>query len=235
MMLEVSDCSVQIQQQKILSNISFSTVADENLSIIGPSGAGKTTLLRCIAGLQKYSGSIIIDSKAINELPIHERNFGFVDQQLNLFPHLTIYENIAYPLRVRKMPKGEIKQRVSHIMERFNILQYKKKLPQELSGGEQQRVAFARTLVYKPRLLLLDEPFGSLDTMLRYELASWLREILQKNNTLTLFVTHDIKEAKFFSKRSMVLHEGKKIGHGTWPALETYNNSTIQRMLKEPF
>ena len=209
MVLDVRNCSVVIQQRIILNQISFTTHGQEVLSIIGPSGAGKTTLLRCLAGLQKHSGTIWLGKQRLDSVPTPKRQLGFVDQQLNLFPHLTVLENIAFPLRLRRWPKPAIADKVKAFAQTCDIAHCLDRLPQETSGGEQQRVALARALIYEPRLLLLDEPFGSLDAMLRFELMHWLQQLLRQYSVPTLFVTHDIREARFLSQRTLYLDQGK--------------------------
>lgn len=184
-------------EHKILNNVSFK--AESFLAIIGPSGAGKTTLLRCIAGLEKYQGSITLDKEPI-------KNIGMVNQDLALFPHLSVYENIALPLKIRKQNTGAA---VDDLLEKFNIKNLAEKLPQNISGGEQQRVAIARALIYKPKILLLDEPFAQLDSVLRYDLLHWLKQTLEAENILTLFVTHNIKEADFFCTEKLFLDKGR--------------------------
>lgn len=207
MRIDVNNIKVKMGKKLILDNVSFST--EQTLAIIGPSGAGKTTLLRCVAGLQEYDGSIFLDKENVNGVATQKRNIGMVTQDLALFPHLSIFENIAFPLKIRKMNKKEISQKVNNILIRFNMQGLASRLPQEVSGGEQQRAALARALIYKPKLLLLDEPFAQLDTMLRYDLLHWLKDVLKEFDILTLFVTHNIKEAGFISDDFIFLSNGK--------------------------
>lgn len=222
--LQIKHCSVQIEQRSILDNISCAVSSNEIISIIGPSGSGKTTLLRCIAGLQEYTGTITHDTET-------QRNIGFVDQHRNLFPHLTVLQNIAYPLKIRHLPTAEIELRILKIMHDFQIEHLAKQFPQNLSGGEQQRVAIARSLIYNPTILLLDEPFAGLDALLRYDFIHWLKQLLQKQPRPTLFVTHDLHEAKFMSQTVLCLIDGKIAAQGTWPELEQSTNPAVRALL----
>jgi len=207
MKIDVNNIKVKIGKKTILEDVSFST--EKTLAIIGPSGAGKTTLLRCVAGLQDYDGLIFFNNKNINAVATQKRNIGMVTQDLALFPHMSIFENIAFPLKIRKVSKKEISDKVNKILTKFQMQSLASRLPQEVSGGEQQRVALARAIIYKPDLLLLDEPFAQLDTMLRHDLLLWLKNILSEFDILTLFVTHNIKEAKFISDNFIFLAKGK--------------------------
>lgn len=233
MSLAIENCSVTIDKKTILSNVSFTIDATETITIIGSSGSGKTTLLRCIAGLQSYDGSITFNNQPFEKIPPEQRNIGFVDQRLNLFPHLTVFQNISYPLRIRKISKSEITERVHSLLEEFKIVHTATQLPQTLSGGEQQRVALARSLIYNPQLLLLDEPFGGLDALLRYDLIMWLKNILAKYHLPTLVVTHDIREAKALSKRAAVLLNGKIAAFDTWEALTSSPVVEVRNILSK--
>lgn len=233
MSLTVKNCSVTIDQKSILNDVSFSINDIETVAIIGSSGSGKTTLLRCIAGLQEYTGSITFNDQPFEKIPPEQRAIGFVDQRLNLFPHLTVFQNIAYPLRIRKISKSEIAERVNNLLEEFKIVHTAKQLPQTLSGGEQQRVALARSLIYNPQLLLLDEPFGGLDALLRYDLIMWLKNILVKYHLPTLLVTHDIREARALSKRAVVLLSGKIAAYDTWEALTNSQIDEVRNLLSK--
>lgn len=226
MLLDVRNCSVVLNHKMVLCDISFTLEQPTVLSIIGASGAGKTTLLRCLAGLQSHTGTIHFNHERFDTIPAHLRQVGLVDQQLQLFPHLSVYDNIAFPLRLRHQTKQRIEQRVQDYAERFGISHTLERLPQQTSGGEQQRIALARTLIYEPRLLLLDEPFGALDAMRRYDLMHWLKQILQAHPIPVLFVTHDIREAKFLSTQTLVLEAGQCIAQGNWTELEQHSTIT---------
>ncbi len=233
MHLVVTNCSASIAVKSILHKVSFSISTGETVSIIGPSGSGKTTLLRCIAGLQDHSGSIEFNAHSLDSIPPEQRNVGMVDQQLNLFPHMTVFENIAYPLKIRKFKKADILEQVTAILEKFKITHTTKQLPQTLSGGEQQRVALARSVIYNPQLLLLDEPFGGLDSLLRYDLVLWLKDTLVQYAIPTLLVTHDIREAKALSTRALILLNGKVAAYDTWERLEQSPIEAVHSLLSK--
>lgn len=235
MILDARNISVTIDGKPILEQVSFATLPNELLCVIGPSGAGKTTLLRCLAGLQTYKGSVYANTTCLDPIPVEQRNVGYVDQQLNLFPHLTVYENVAYPLQVRRMNSGRIAAAVQAILAQFEINHVEQRLPQQLSGGEQQRVAIARACIYEPAFLLLDEPFASLDPMLRYAAVQWLRALLRDRPVTTMFVTHNIQEAQALSDRALFLDCGKKIAFGRWSALEHAPSQTIQHFFTRQY
>lgn len=235
MLLDVHNCSVVIDEKMILSDISFYLESPVVLSVIGPSGAGKTTLLRCLAGLQPHTGTIHLNHQRFDTIPTHLRQVGLVDQHLQLFPHLNIFDNIAFPLRLRHHSTSTIKQRIQEYAEQFSITPILNRLPQNTSGGEQQRVALARALIYEPQLLLLDEPFGALDAMRRYELMQWLQQLLQHYPIPVLFATHDIREAKFLSNQTLILDGGNVTAQSTWAELEQSNNQTVQKLLQHHF
>ncbi|MFA5994881.1 MAG: ABC transporter ATP-binding protein [Patescibacteria group bacterium] len=219
--LSVQHCSVTINHKSILQDVSFDLFTPEIISIIGPSGSGKSTLLRSIASWQKYSGNIILSSKII----------GWVEQQSTLFPHLTVFENIAYPLKIRHISKNDLQKKVTALLERFGITDLAKRLPQQLSGGEQQRVSIARALIYEPNLLLLDEPFGSLDALWKYDMLNWLKNVLHERPIPTLFVTHDQREARFISNRVICLANGNIAYDGAWADIQACTNPTVQQLL----
>lgn len=208
MTLQVKKITVDFNGKKALDKINFEAF-EGILSIMGPSGSGKTTLLRCLAGLQEYSGDIFFDEKNINQVPTAKRNIGLVTQDNTLFPHLTVYENLAFPLKIRKIDKQQISIKINALLEKLQITNLKRELPQNISGGEQQRVAIARSLVYQPKILLLDEPFAQLDETLRQNLLSWLKQMIINEKILTLFVTHQAAEAKFFSQRLIFIDHGR--------------------------
>ncbi|MDO5308790.1 MAG: ABC transporter ATP-binding protein [Planctomycetia bacterium] len=166
------------------------------VALLGSSGSGKTTILRMIAGLETPdSGEILIDGKVVNDVPGSERGIGFVFQSYALFRYMTVYDNIAFGLRVKKTSKAEIDDRVHELLKLINCEGLEKRYPSQLSGGQRQRVAFARALAPRPQLLLLDEPFAAIDAKIRLELRSWLREMITNLHITSIFVTHDQDEA----------------------------------------
>ncbi|MEL9990175.1 MAG: ABC transporter ATP-binding protein [Thermoproteus sp.] len=178
--------------------------------ILGPSGSGKTTLLRIIAGLERPDeGSIYLDDREITHLPVWERDIGIVFQNYALYPHLTVFDNIAMPLKNKKMPKDEIKRRVEHIAEILNIKDQLNKYPHQLSGGQQQRVAIARALVKEPKILLLDEPLSNLDARLRLDVRGFLKELQKRLGATVVHVTHDQEEAMALGDMLVVLNNGR--------------------------
>ena len=185
----------------------------EFVTLLGPSGCGKTTMLRMIAGFEKpSSGEISIGGMLVNSakffVPPEQRGIGMVFQSYAVWPHMTVFENVAYPLKIAKVPKAEIKTRVEKILETVHLAQYAERIPSQLSGGQQQRVALGRALVCEPKLLLLDEPLSNLDAKLRESMRFEIKDI-QKNFGITVvYVTHDQTEAMAMSDRIMVLNHG---------------------------
>jgi len=181
----------------------------ELITFLGPSGCGKTTVLRCIAGLETPSeGEIYVDSKKINNLPPYRRNLGLVFQSYALFPHLTIFSNLAYSLKIKGIPKEKIKREVQIIVQMLNLEGYENRFPRQLSGGEQQRVALGRTLISKPQILLLDEPLSNLDAKFREEIKGELRKIVKKLRITSIYVTHDQGEAMSIADKIVVMKKG---------------------------
>jgi len=181
----------------------------EFFTFLGPSGCGKTTTLRIIAGLEyPDEGSIIFDDRDITELPSYERNTGMVFQNYALWPHMNVYENIAYGLKVRNTPSSEIKERVQEVLDLVKLPGLGDRFPNQLSGGQQQRVALARVLVVNPSVLLLDEPLSNLDAKLRVEMREEIKEIQRELGITTVYVTHDQEEAMAISDRLAIQSEG---------------------------
>jgi putative spermidine/putrescine transport system ATP-binding protein len=186
------------------------------VSLLGPSGCGKTTILRMIAGLiGPESGRIMLGGDDITYRAVHRRNLGLVFQSYALFPHLTVFENIAFGLRRRRVPEPEIRTRVGQFLGLVRLDQHGERFPRELSGGQQQRVALARALVTEPGLLLLDEPLSNLDAQLRDEMRVELKRLQEELGTTTIFVTHDQREALTLSDRIAVMHRGRVEQFGT--------------------
>ncbi|MGQ9600628.1 MAG: ABC transporter ATP-binding protein [Anaerolineae bacterium] len=199
----------------------------ELFSLVGPSGSGKTTILRLIAGFtEPTAGKIYIGDKMVNELPVYKRDIGMVFQNYALFPHMTVYENIAFGLRVRRLSPAEIEKRVQEMLELVRLPGLEKRRVQQLSGGQQQRVALARALVTRPRVLLLDEPLGALDKKLRMIMQVELRQIQKEVGITTFFVTHDQEEALTLSDRIAVINEGKIVQQG--PPAEVYEHPSTR-------
>ncbi len=207
----------------VLQNITFHVAEGEALVLLGASGSGKTTILRIIAGLeQPYTGKVILHNKDVTELPARERGVGVIFQSYALFPKMTVEKNIGYGLRIRHRPRKEVKKTVKELLELVQLEEHRKKYPSQLSGGQQQRVAIARTLAYKPEVLLFDEPFGALDAQTRGHLRREIRALLKKVNVPAIFITHDQEEALELGDRIAVINVGHIEQIGT-PA-EVYNN-----------
>ena len=182
----------------------------EFFTLLGPSGCGKTTLLRMIAGFNSIEGgTIAFNDKVINDIPAHERNIGMVFQSYAIFPHLTVRENVEYGLKLRKLPKAEMKEKVDKILDVVQITEYQDRLPERLSGGQQQRVALARAIVIHPSVLLMDEPLSNLDAKLRVEMRTAIREVQKQVGITTVYVTHDQEEALSISDRIAVMKKGE--------------------------
>ncbi len=198
-----------------LRGISLEIRDGEFFTILGPSGCGKTTFLRSIAGFELVDeGKIFFDDEDVTYLPPHKRNTGMVFQNYALWPHMTVYDNIAYGLKVRKVPKEEIDRRVKEVLKMVHLEGMEKRTPHQLSGGQQQRVALARALVINPRVLLLDEPLSNLDAKLRLEMRAELKRLQKQLGITAIYVTHDQEEAMSISDRLAVMDIGvvKQVG-----------------------
>ena len=196
-------------KKKILNNLCLDIEEGKLISLLGPSGCGKTTTLRVIAGfIEPNGGSFLLNGKDFTKVPIHKRNFGIVFQSYALFPHLTVEENVAFGLKMRKMPQQEIAPKVQEILATVDLADLGKRYPRELSGGQRQRVALARALVVQPELLLLDEPLSNLDAKLRLKMRVEIRELQQKLKITTVFVTHDQEECFSISDKVAVMNGG---------------------------
>ncbi len=193
----------------IIPDLSVRINNGEFFTLLGPSGCGKTTLLRMIAGFNSIEGGKIkFDETVINDIPAHKRNIGMVFQNYAIFPHLTVRENVEYGLKLRKIPKNEMKEKVDRILKVVKIEDYQDRLPEKLSGGQQQRVALARSIVIHPSVLLMDEPLSNLDAKLRVEMRSAIREVQKQVGITTVYVTHDQEEALAISDRIAVMKDG---------------------------
>ena len=195
---------------KAVDDVNFTVSPGDFITFLGPSGCGKTTTLRMIAGFETpTTGSILVDGVDITEVPANERNMGFVFQNYALFPHMTIFENVAYGLRIRNVRGDDLKRQVRAGLEMVGLVTAEKRYPNQLSGGEQQRVALARVLVLRPDILLMDEPLSNLDAKLRLHMRSEIRRIQQELHLTCLYVTHDQKEALTMSDAIMVMNRGR--------------------------
>lgn len=208
--VSLKDIVVEFEDgEKILKNISLDIRDKEFVTFLGPSGCGKTTTLRIIGGfLEPTSGDVFFDGKRINGVPPHKRNVNTVFQRYALFPHLNVYENIAFGLRIKKVPEKEIVKRVGEMLELVNLMGFEKRSVNRLSGGQQQRVAIARALINRPKVLLLDEPLGALDLKLRKGMQVELRKIQQALELTFIYVTHDQEEALTMSDTVVVMNNG---------------------------
>lgn len=209
-----------------VNDVNLEIEKGELVTLLGPSGCGKTTTLRMIAGFEfPTSGEIILDGQQINSLPPHKRDMSMVFQSYAIFPHLTVFENIAYGLNVQRLPKNEINARVNQVLELVHLEGYGHRAPTQLSGGQQQRVALARALVMEPKVLLMDEPLSNLDAKLREEMRTEIRRIQKELNITSVYVTHDQIEAMTLSDRIVVMNLGVIEQIGTPVEMYRFPNS----------
>ena len=208
--LEVEDLHKRFGEVVAVRGVSFGVRWGEILVLLGPSGCGKTTVLRIIAGLERPDrGDVRIGGRSVLGLPPERRNVGLLFQSYALFPHMTVYANVAYGLRFRGVPRGERKRRVRELLELVGLRGYERRKPHQLSHGQKQRVALARALAPEPAVLLLDEPLSALDAALRVELRGELRHILKERGTTSVYVTHDQEEGLSMGDRLAVMREGR--------------------------
>ncbi len=227
--LSVDNLHLTYGDNPVLKGVSMELKRGEVVSLLGPSGSGKTTLLRAVAGLEKptagriaIGNGVVYDGSPRSEIPAEERNLGLVFQSYALWPHKTVFDNVAYPLKLRKVASGEIKQRVQSVLDQLGLGHLGNRHPHQLSGGQQQRVAIGRALVYNPPVILLDEPLSNLDAKLREEARVFLRELIIKLGLSALMVTHDQNEAMAISDRILLLNNGVIEQQGT--PQEMYGN-----------
>jgi len=213
--LTVQDLHVTLGKNHILKGVSMEVKRGEIVALLGPSGSGKTTLLRSIAGLElptrgmiRISDQVVYNSEDKIEVPVERRSLGFVFQSYALWPHRTVFENVAYGLKLRKVPQEEIRERVQEVLKNLGLGDLGERHPHQLSGGQQQRVALARSLVYKPQVILLDEPLSNLDAKLREEARIWLRHLIIELNLSAVCVTHDQAEAMAMADKVVLLQNG---------------------------
>lgn len=210
MYVEMKNICKQFDNFKAVDDVSFGIEQGRLAALLGPSGSGKTTILRILAGLeQQDSGDVVLEGKVINDVAANERGIGFVFQNYALFRYMTVFDNIAFGLKVKKMDKKAIEERVMEMISLIGLDGLEKRYPNQLSGGQRQRVAFARAIAPKPNLLLLDEPFAAIDAKVRKELRSWLREMVRKVGVTSIFVTHDQDEAVEVADDILIINEGR--------------------------
>lgn len=233
--IELKNINKSYDDLTILDNLNLNIRKNEFLTLLGPSGCGKTTTLKIIAGFEYAdSGEVLFEGNEINDLPPHKRQLNTVFQKYALFPHMNIYENIAFGLKIKKLPKEEIDKKVKEMLKLVSLEGYEKRSVDSLSGGQQQRIAIARALVNEPKVLLLDEPLGALDLKLRQEMQMELKKIQQKLGITFIFVTHDQEEALSMSDTIVVMNKGKIQQMGT--PEDIYNepkNSFVARFIGE--
>jgi len=214
--ISIKNIVKNFKEVKALKNVSLEVEKGEFITLLGPSGCGKSTLLRIIAGLEtQNSGELYINGKNLANTPANKRNLGMVFQQYSLFPNMTVAQNVAFGLKLKKIPTEQIHNEVSNMLKLVGLDEKSRSYPDELSGGQQQRVALARALVVKPDVLLLDEPLSALDAKIRLSLRSMIKNIQMQLKTTTLFVTHDQEEALSISDRIYVMESGDIVQHGT--------------------
>lgn len=221
-MLELRGVSKRYGDTVALDRVDLTVEHREVVAILGPSGCGKTTLLRVVAGLERPdSGEVLWDGEKITHLAPHERHFGLMFQHFALFPHRTVAENVAFGLRMQNLSQDEIRRRVTEALEWVAMDGYERRSIEGLSGGEQQRVALARTLAPNPRLVMLDEPLGSLDRALREHLIVEMANLLRARGATSIYVTHDHTEAEAMADRVAVMQAGQIIQIGSFAELRT--------------
>ncbi|MBR2283667.1 MAG: ABC transporter ATP-binding protein [Ruminococcus sp.] len=223
MYIELKNINKTYGDFKASDNVSFGIEKGKLIGLLGPSGSGKTTILRMIAGLEKPdSGEIIIDGKVVNDIPASKRGIGFVFQSYALFRYMTVYDNVAFGLKIQKADKSETDSKVRELIKLVGLEGFEKRYPSQLSGGQRQRVAFARALAPNPQVLLLDEPFAAIDAKVRQELRSWLKEMIQQLGVTSIFVTHDQDEAVEVADEIIVTNRGRIEQVGT--PIDVYRN-----------
>ena len=220
--IELKNITKSFDGETVLDNISLDIYDNEFLTLLGPSGCGKTTTLRIIGGFETADqGDVVFMGETINDVPPHKRNVNTVFQRYALFPHLNVYENIAFPLREKKVPKAEIDEKVQEMLSLVALNGFEHRSVTSLSGGQQQRVAIARALISRPKVLLLDEPLGALDMRLRKDMQQELKRIQQQMEITFVYVTHDQEEALSMSDTVVVMSEGRIQQIGT--PIDIYN------------
>jgi sulfate transport system ATP-binding protein len=216
MSIEIKNVSKTFGEVAAVRNVTFPVREGELMALLGPSGGGKTTVLRMIAGLEMPTeGDIFINGRRVNDVPVQQRNIGFVFQSYALFKNMNVFRNIAFGLKIRRWKNAEIEARVAELLQLLGLAGLENRYPHQLSGGQRQRVAIARALAPKPAVLLLDEPFGAVDAKIRQELREWLVHLHRDLDVTTLFVTHDQEEAMEVSDRIVIFSGGNLEQIGT--------------------
>jgi ABC-type Fe3+/spermidine/putrescine transport system ATPase subunit len=215
-LLELQDVHKQFGAEAVIKGVSFTLGEGQTLAILGRSGCGKTTLLKIIAGLESLDrGKILLDGKDLTRTPPQKRSILYLYQEPLLLPHLNVFENVAFGLRLQRLGKAEIKSRTEQMLVELELTEHRNKQPDQLSGGQRQRVAFGRAMIVKPKLLLLDEPFGNLDVEIRSQMQRFFKKVVGEFAIPALFVTHDLKEA---------LLMGDRLAHMRNGSLKTYDD-----------
>lgn len=233
--IELRDVTKRYGREPVVDRVSTRIQPGEFFSLLGPSGSGKTTTLSMIAGFATVDeGSILVDGANIVEVPAQRRGFGMVFQNYAIFPHLNVFENVAFPLRARKLPEPEIRQRVNEALELVRLERFASRFSRALSGGQQQRVAIARAIVFRPSVVLMDEPLGALDKNLRYQMQVEIKEIQKRLGMTVVYVTHDQEEAMNMSDRMGIMNSGRieQVGRPT-EIYESPASTFVARFLGE--
>ena len=233
--LETRNLTKKFSATEGVADISLQVYEHELLTLLGPSGCGKTTILRAIGGFNKIdSGKILLDGAEVQGLPPEKRPTGMVFQSYNLWPHMTIYENMAFGLKLRKTPKKEMDAQIAEMLALVKMSGSEKKYPTQLSGGQQQRVGIARALAAQPDIILMDEPFGAVDGITRKQLQDEILHIHERTGVTIVFVTHDLREAVRLGTRLLILNEGKIVQQGTPQQIIDYpDGEYVKRLLEQ--
>ncbi len=210
MSIEIRGVTKRFGDFHALDDVSVKVPSGSLVALLGPSGSGKSTLLRVVAGLERPdSGAVLLDGVDITRMPVERRGIGFVFQHYAAFKHMTVRENVAFGLKIRRRPRPEMRRRVDELLELVQLTGLAERYPGQLSGGQRQRMALARALAVQPRVLLLDEPFGALDARVRAELRAWLRRLHSEVHVTSVFVTHDQEEAMELAEAVVVMNRGR--------------------------